>query len=121
MTALGWAGSGPVGSNARCRGCQILEPLPGPAPGQLLVLAAQSCSVSQCTETCSFPSHPAKFVSFSPKAREQIVFPSGSCCHIGGNLEMLLLLSLSQAVHPDASLAAEFCPRTCGAGQGFGP
>lgn len=115
----GWAHSGLLGSRAHCRGCQVLEPLPGPAPRQLLVPAAQSCR-----HTCCFPSDPPNLVSLFPEAREQIFSPNGSSCHIGANLELLLAFFLSSAFshQPGCRVSgAELCPGTQCMGEGFGP
>lgn len=67
----GWAHSRLLGSRAHCRGCQVLELLPGPAPRQLLVPAAQSCR-----DTCCFPSDPPNLVSlFLPRSQGADFFP----------------------------------------------
>lgn len=107
----GKAHSRPLGSRAHCRGCQGLEPLPGLAPRLLPVPAAQSYR-----DTCCFSSNPPNLVSFFPEAREQIFSPTGSSCHIGANLELLLAFSFLGSAFPYQPgcrvSGAELCPGT---------
>lgn len=107
----GGAHSRLLGSRAHCRACQVLEPLPGPAPRQLLVPAAQSCRDTRC-----FPSDPPDLVSFFPEAREQIFSPNSSRCHVVDNLELLLTFSFLGSAfshQPGCRVSgAELCPGT---------